>query len=252
MKLPEREHIIIPLMLGLILVLFHLLDFKNLGNDCLGIQPYTLTGLKGVIFSPLLHSNWSHLFGNLFPLMALIFLCFQFYGKFTYWVIILGWIAVGLMVWAFPITIDSHYAQTCHIGASGLVYVLAFFLGFAGIFDNKRVLTSLLLLIVVGFGSMVWGIFPEEFFGIEHSRVSWQSHLSGAIVGIALSYWLKGKSKVEDKKFEWEGKKDMFPQDEALWNRYQDILRQWEEEDKMEELEKQIEEYYAEKNRNST
>ncbi len=223
MTFPQKEHFFVPIALALVIVLFHVLDFKNVTTSCLGIQPYHFSGLKGVILAPLLHADWGHLIGNVFPLMALLFLSFQFYGKITYWVLILGWIAVGLMVWMFPYATHNNYSNTCHIGASGVVYVLAFFLLFSGIFNKQQVLISLSLLIVVGFGSMVWGIFPEEFFGIKDSNVSWQSHLSGAIAGIVLSFLFRDKTVVEDKKFEWEGKQELSESDQALWDRYLEL-----------------------------
>jgi membrane associated rhomboid family serine protease len=38
------------------------------------------------------------------------------------------------------------------------------------------------------YGSLIWGMIPEElFYNLqEPSKISWQAHLSGAIVGVSL------------------------------------------------------------------
>lgn len=252
MKWPKLEYIFVPTALVLLMVLMYFLDFKNISQQCLGIQPYHYSGLKGIILAPLLHSDIPHLVSNIFPLWALIFLSFEFYDKLTYWVLILGWIFTGLMVWAFPFPLNPYYSSTCHIGASGLVYVFAFFLLFSSIFDRKKSLNILTLVIVVSFGSMVWGVLPEEFFGIKDSHISWQSHLSGAIVGVILSYVFKGKSVIEEKKFDWEGKSELNEKDQALWDRYNSLLKEQEQEELIERQQEEIRNYFKEENQNST
>ncbi len=86
-------------------------------------------GLLGILTSPLLHGNIDHIIGNSIPIAALMFLLYQFYplvaNKFFFFI---GWISTGLLVWLLP-PIDimtGEYMYTCTIGASGVVYVLAF------------------------------------------------------------------------------------------------------------------------------
>ena len=52
-------------------------DFSNLG-----ILPRELFGLRGIIFSPLIHANLEHLVANSLPLFVLSFSLFFFYRKF--------------------------------------------------------------------------------------------------------------------------------------------------------------------------
>ena len=43
-------------------------------------------------------------------------------------------------------------------------------------------LLAISLLVVFLYGGLVWGIFPFEF------KVSWESHLFGALTGLALAF----------------------------------------------------------------
>jgi membrane associated rhomboid family serine protease len=99
--------------------------YSFLPEGCLGIT------------SPLLHGNIDHIIGNSIPIAALMFLLYQFYPLVANKVFIIGWLATGLLVWLLP-PIDiftGDYMYTCTIGASGVVYVLAFFL-FSAVFSN--------------------------------------------------------------------------------------------------------------------
>ena len=113
--------------------------FQHLGfwEGCSGaIIPLNPEGLKGIFLSPFLHGNLEHIFGNSVPIFVLIFLLFQFYPFIAKKVFFLGWLVTGFLVWLLPpIDIFSGvYNPVCIIGASGIVYVLAFFLFFSGIF----------------------------------------------------------------------------------------------------------------------
>jgi hypothetical protein len=61
--------------------------FQNLGliENCDGsLIPLVPEGLKGVIFSPLLHGNLEHIAGNSIPIAVLLFTTFyQFYPKIS-------------------------------------------------------------------------------------------------------------------------------------------------------------------------
>ncbi len=49
------------------------------------------------------------------------------------------------------------------------------------------------MLVVLYYGSLVWGMLPEELFYNmqEPSKISWQAHLSGALVGSILAFTFK-------------------------------------------------------------
>jgi membrane associated rhomboid family serine protease len=154
----------------------------GLFGSCFGaIIPLLPEGLLGVITSPLLHGNIDHIIGNSIPIVALMFLLYQFYPLVANKVFVIGWLATGLLVWLLP-PIDiftGDYMYTCTIGASGVVYVLAFFLFFSGVFKWNTKLLTISMLVVLYYGSLIWGMLPEELFYNmqEPSKISWQAHL---------------------------------------------------------------------------
>jgi len=156
-------------LVKIIEVLFNL-DLSNLG-----IFPLSLKGLPGIIFSPLIHSDFGHLFNNSLPLFFLGTALFYFYSEIALKVSFWTWVLTGASVW-----IAGRIAW--HIGASGLIYGLASFLFFSGIIRKYFRLVALSLLIVFLYGSMVWGIFPDIY-----KNVSWESHMLGFISGIILA-----------------------------------------------------------------
>lgn len=144
-----------------------------------GIYPLTAEGLSGILFSPFIHSDFSHLFNNSLPLFFLATALFYFYSEVAWKVFSWTYILTGLMVWLAG-------REAWHIGASGLVYGLASFLFFSGILRRHFRLIALSLLIVFLYGSMVWGIFPDVY-----KNVSWESHMLGFFSGILLTIWYR-------------------------------------------------------------
>ncbi len=203
------------------------LQHIGLIENCDGsLIPLVPEGLKGVIFSPLLHGNLEHIAGNSIPIAALLFLLYQFYPKLANTVFFWGWLASGLVVWLLPPM--NFFGQapvySCIIGASGIVYMLAFFLFFSGIFRRDNKLLTVSLLVALYYGSLIWGIFPEELFYKlnEPSKVSWQAHLAGAIVGISLSLIFRKKHQEKKKKFIWEFPNYYSEKDDKLWQEYKE------------------------------
>ena len=49
-----------------------------------GVEPRTLTGLRGILFSPFIHSGVQHLFNNSAPLFVLLISLFYFYIRRTH------------------------------------------------------------------------------------------------------------------------------------------------------------------------
>ncbi|MBD8017266.1 rhomboid family intramembrane serine protease [Kaistella pullorum] len=189
------------------------------------IIPLHPDGLKGVFFSPFLHGNIDHIFGNSVPVFVLIFLLFQFYGRIAGTIFFTGWFVSSFLVWLLP-PVDVYtgeYYSVCIIGASGIVYVLAFFLFFSGMFRWNMKLLTVSLVVALYYGGLVWGVMPEEFFYNleEPSRVSWQSHLSGAIVGILLAFMYR-KSGEKEKRFIWQFPNYYSEKDDKLWQEYKE------------------------------
>lgn len=155
-----------------------------------GIYPRKLEGLRGIIFSPFIHGSLKHLFNNSVPLLVLTAALFYFYRSIRWKVIIYGLLLTGIATWCIG-------RASFHIGASGVVYMLAAFLFFKGIFSKQFQLTALALAVVFIYGGMLWYVFPVN------SEISWEGHLSGFLVGLIFAFLFKGNT-VAPKKYEWE------------------------------------------------
>ena len=215
----NKEAIIVPVSLVLLMVLVHLMNLKG----CYGIIPRYELGIKGILLAPLFHSSWEHLFNNAAPILVLGFMVFSFYRKIAYLLFSFGWMLTGILVWLFAdsgiLPSDNHVG--CHIGASGIVYMLAFFVFFSGIFRKSLPLIAVSLVVVFLYGGMLWGIFPEEviIYTKEQQRISWESHFFGAIVGVFFAFALRNVGP-KKRKYSWQQKDHYNTEDEELWQRY--------------------------------
>lgn len=221
-----KRAIVNPLLMLSAMWMGFLLQKLGFFSSCFGaIIPLLPEGLLGIVTAPLLHGSFDHIIGNSIPIAVLMFLLYQFYPLVANKVFVLGWLAAGLLLWMLP-PIDvmtGNYAYTCTIGASGVVYVLAFYLFFSGVFKWNMTLLTISLLVVLYYGSLIWGIFPEEmFYSLEApSKISWQAHLSGAVVGSMLAFMFR---KVGDKKkrFIWQFPNYYSEKDDKLWQEYRE------------------------------
>ncbi|WP_370899892.1 rhomboid family intramembrane serine protease [Chryseobacterium gossypii] len=222
----SKRAIISPLLMLAAMWFGYFLQTLGFFESCFGaIIPLLPEGLPGIVLSPLLHGNLDHIIGNSIPIVVLMFLLYQFYPLVANKVFILGWLATGLLVWLLP-PIDiltGDYMYTCTIGASGVVYVLAFFLFFSGVFKWNMKLLTISLLVVLYYGSLVWGMFPEELFYSlqEPSKISWQAHLSGAVVGSIIAFAFKNIGE-KKKKYIWEFPNYYSEKDDKLWQQYKE------------------------------
>lgn len=142
------------------------------------LYPRTFSGLLGILTAPLLHSGFSHLIGNTVPLLLLGYLLFTNYKEIAGKVFWLVYLTNGLLLWLFA-------RDAFHLGASGVVYGIAFFLFFSGFLRKIPRLTMLSFLLIFLYGSMVWGVFPFD------PEVSWEAHLYGALAGIIFAFILR-------------------------------------------------------------
>ena len=221
-----KNAVLYPLLMLLAMWTGFFLQFTGIIDGCTGaIVPLRPEGLKGILFSPLLHGSLEHILGNSLPIAVLSFLLFQFYPFLAKRVFIIGWLAVGLLVWLLPPLdiISGQYRYSCIIGASGIVYVLAFFLFFSGVFRWNTRLLTISMLVALYYGGLIWGIFPEElFYHLDKpSQISWQSHLSGAVVGSVMAFMFKNIGE-KRKKFIWEFPNYYSEKDDKLWQQYKE------------------------------
>jgi len=155
-----------------------------------GIYPQKLSGLKGVVLSPLIHGSIEHLYNNTIPLAVLTAALFYFYRNIALRVLLIGILISGIFTWAVG-------RPSYHIGASGIIYLLASFMFFKGIFTRHFRLVALSLVVVFIYGSMLWYIFPVE------DGISWEGHLGGFLTGLGLAYFMKSDLPPL-KKYDWE------------------------------------------------
>lgn len=166
----------LPLLILFIIWSVKVLEWlSGLSFETLGIFPRKTAGLIGILFSPVLHGDIWHLLNNSVPFLVLATTLFYFYKKVAVSVFSLIWLISGLCVWIAG-------REAYHIGASGVIYGLATFLFFSGLFRRNIKLLAISLMVTFLYGSMVWGIFP--FF----KDISWESHLFGALTGLTFSF----------------------------------------------------------------
>ncbi len=150
-----------------------------------GILPREIKGLRGIFFSPFIHSDASHLSNNSVPLFVLLASLFYFYRTIAHKVLIYGTLLSGLICWSIA-------RGSYHIGASGTIYLLFSFIFFSGIIRKHYRLIAMSLVVIFLYGSMIWLILPTE------DRISWEGHLSGFLVGLLFSYLYRKKGIIKE------------------------------------------------------
>lgn len=164
---------VIPLFLIFILYLLKFLEV-GMGWDFthLGVYPMSKRGVFGIFAHPLVHASFAHLLANTFPLFFLLWCLFYFYRHIAPYILFVIWVGCGLLTFLIG-------TPGWHIGASGIIYGLAFFLFFSGILRKHIPLIAISLLVTFLYGGLIWNMFP--FFA--KAGTSWEGHLSGAIIG---------------------------------------------------------------------
>lgn len=159
-----------------ILFIMYMLKVLEVGMDWnfthLGIYPMRKEGFFGVFAHPFIHSGFKHLFSNTLPFFILSWCLFYFYRDIAPYIFFIIWIGCGILTFIIG-------KPGWHIGASGIIYGLAFFLFFSGLLRKHIPLIAISLLITFLYGGLVWSMFPH-FVKIT---TSWEGHLSGAVTG---------------------------------------------------------------------
>lgn len=176
----ETSKLFLPNMLWIIAGLwaFNIVNFTlKKPFNILGIVPRTLTGLFGIIFAPLLHSNYNHLFFNTIPLFFLgLFAMSQNESRF-YWATAIIVFIAGTLVWLFG-------RRGNHVGASALIA------GYFGYIMGSAVKQPTITAVFCGgialyyFGGILLSLFPSE------EKSSWEGHLFGFSAGVATIFIL--------------------------------------------------------------
>lgn len=158
-----------------------------------GVYPGKLGGLLGILTAPFIHSSPAHLVSNTLPIVILGTSLLYGYPKSARIVIPALFLGTGLGVWLFG-------REFYHVGASGLSFGTMFFVFTIGVLRWDRRAIGLAMVVFFLYGGMIWGVFPGD------PQVSYESHLSGAITGVALALLLRRLDPPPPaKRYGWEG-----------------------------------------------
>ncbi len=170
---PRRQGVLLVVAMIVVMWVVEIIDSINGVNlDQYGIEPRHVDHLTGIVASPFLHANFSHLIGNTIP-FAILGATIALSGavrvvRVTLIVALVG----GLGTWLIG------PSNSIHIGASGLVFGFAAYLISRGVFSRSWL--HLGVGIVVGFlygTTLAGGLIPQD-------GISWQGHLFGGLGGI--------------------------------------------------------------------
>lgn len=179
--------------------IFHL-DFSFLG-----VKPLQADGILGIFLFHFLHGSWSHLYANTLPILALGACLYYFYRPIATKIWLLLMFSTGLLVWCGA-------RGGVHVGASALIYGLAFFLMLSGFIRRNKSLVIVSFLVIFLYGSLIWGLYPK--YAIDN-HISWEGHLAGFIMGIALAIFYKNEGPQREKDDEDEDDED---DDDPYWD----------------------------------
>lgn len=162
----------------------------------LGIAPRQPSGLIGILTAPLVHGSFAHLVSNTFPLGLLTALALYAYPLATRRALPAIWLLSGLAVWVFA-------RPSFHVGISGIVHGLMFFLFFIGLMRRDRLAVAITLVVFFLYGGMVMSVLPRE------QGVSFEYHAAGAFVGLICAIVLRKIDPAPPRKrYDWEDEID--------------------------------------------
>jgi len=167
-----RKGLLIALSLVIIIWLVKIIELSfDISLVHFGVLPRNTSGIIGIFLFPFIHSGFEHLISNSFPILLLVTAIFYFYPTSSLKVLIIIYFLSGTLLWIIG-------RESYHIGASAVVYGLVTFVFFSGIirWDRRSIVLSLLVTFL--YGGFTWGVLPID------ESVSWEGHLSGALVGL--------------------------------------------------------------------
>ena len=187
--------LIIPLIIVALMWLVKIIEVSfGISLSRWGITPHSAKGLIGILTLPFLHGSWEHLLSNSVPILVLGTALYYCYPTLANRVLLITYLASGLITWCIG---DP---ESTHIGASALVYGLNLFLIASGFIRGNRLLIVISLIMVFLYGSFIWGMIPSLAIP---QNISWEGHLSGAIIGVLLAVFLR-KEGPQKEVYHWE------------------------------------------------
>tara|TARA_B110000003_G_C16607306_1_gene518012 strand:- start:249 stop:932 length:684 start_codon:yes stop_codon:yes gene_type:complete len=183
--------LILPILFLAIMWIVKIIEYSfDFSFVSFGVYPKNLAGIRGILLSPFIHKDFSHLLNNSYPVLILGGILFAFYKK----------IAIQLFLWQFFISgfwLWIIGRPSFHIGASGIIYAMASFLFISGVIRKNPRLSAISMLVIFLYGSMIWGVLPTN------QPISWEGHLSGFIAGIIVAIFYR-KEGPKRKRYQWE------------------------------------------------
>ena len=177
--------------IGILWAVFILDEALGLRLAQFGLRPGSVSGLAGVLTAPLLHANFQHILSNTLPMLIALTATLYLYPNSSIRVVPAVWLGSGLLAWSFA-------RPNLHIGASGLIYGLLAFVFIGGVLRRDMRSISVSLMVAFLYGSMVWGVLPVR------PHMSWEMHLTGAIMGVLIAFLFVSWDRVPLKRYEWE------------------------------------------------
>ena len=163
------------------------LDFTQFG-----IYPRRADGVVGVLCAPFIHASFSHLFANTAPIIVIGTMLLYGYPRAAKVLLPVVYFGSGVTVWLFA-------REAYHIGASGLAFGMLFFVFTVGVLRRERRTIAISLLVFFLYGGMISGVLPGA------RDVSFESHLSGALIGVLLAFLLRHRDPESSRKqYSWE------------------------------------------------
>ena len=144
--------------------------------DGFGVRPWSIDGLRGILFAPFLHAGFGHLIANTVPFLVLGWLVMIKQIRDFVLVTFIVMIISGLGIWFFgsPISV--------HLGASSLIFGYFGFLLLRGYFERSPRSIFFSVIVAVFYGGLLWGVLPGQ------AGISWQGHLFGFVGGGLAAY----------------------------------------------------------------
>jgi len=182
-----RKRLRIPIAFVGLLWIIHIVQVvSGISFTTLGVFPRHVEGLPGILFTPLIHGSWEHLFSNSVSFLMLSVVLFWFYPRIALRSIVWLYVLSGLGIWIFA------QPNSYHIGASGVVYGMVSLVFWSGMFRRNLKSIILALIILILYVGLFEGIFPGK------EGISWEGHLFGGIAGILLAWFYRKEIETDE------------------------------------------------------
>lgn len=144
-----------------------------------GIYPRNLDGLWGILWSPFLHANLTHLIANTVPLIVLPAIArLAMSHTHILMVMMFGGVGAGVGTWIFG-------NGGVVVGASGVVFALLGFMIARAYFRPKVLNLVVSLLALASYGGAVLSLLSTV------PTVSWAAHFWGFISGLLVACYFR-------------------------------------------------------------